>query len=88
VRDKWPVVQAEIVHHARYSADVVVAAAYEAYKGLPRILPQDAHTCKLGRLLLEVGVRGGPLLVQLAEVGREVEVVLYEGAGVVIFGSD
>jgi hypothetical protein len=76
------------MYHARYAADVVVAAAYEADKGLPSILPQDPYAREFRCTLLEVGVRGRPLFVQLAEVGREVEVVFDESKCVVIVGGD
>jgi hypothetical protein len=76
------------VDHARYATDVVVTAADEAYEGLPGILSQDPDARELGRLLPEVGIGGGPLLVQLAEVWGEVEVVLDQGEGIVLVGDD
>jgi hypothetical protein len=50
------VVQAKIMHHARYATNVVVTAAYEAYEGLPSILPQYPDACKLRGALLEVRI--------------------------------
>jgi hypothetical protein len=76
------------MYHARYTADIVVTTAYKAYQGLPGILTQYANTSEFWRLLSKIGVRGCPLLVQLAKIRREVEVVLYEGESVVFFGSD
>lgn len=54
--DQGSIVQAEVVYHAGYAADVVVATAYEANEGLPGILSQYAYSCEFGRSLSEVGI--------------------------------
>jgi hypothetical protein len=76
------------MHHARYATDVVVATAYETDQSLPGILPQYSYTSEFGSALLEVGIRRRPLLVQLAQVGREVEIVFDESKSVVFLGRN
>ena len=67
--------RAQLLHHARDAGDVVVGGADEGEHILHRVLPQDPHPGVDTRQLLEDDVIGGPLLVQLAQVGVQLEVV-------------
>lgn len=84
VRNEGAIVRAQFVHHLRDSCDVIVARADEAYQCFPSILLQYSHSCEFWRLLSEIGVRGRPLLVQLAQVEIEIEIVLDQVEGIIL----
>lgn len=86
-RDEGAVLNAQFLDHLRNSGDVVVTAAYEGDKGLPGVLAEDANAGEVGGFLFEIRVLGGPLRVEVGEVGGEVEVVGYYAEGVVVVGE-
>jgi hypothetical protein len=80
-------VQAQIVNHGGYAEDIVVAAADEADQRFPGVLAQDADASEGRGALLEVGVGGGPLLVEGGQVWGEVEVMVQQSESIVGGGS-
>jgi len=87
VPNQRPIMHAQLLHHLRYSRNVVVARTNEANQRLPGILLQNADASELWCLLLEIGVSGGPLFVQPLEIVVEVKVVLDQVQCIVI-GAD
>jgi len=77
------IVQAKVLHHARYAADMIVAATYETDQSFPWVLPKNAHACELGRQFLEVRIGGRPSFIERVEIGDEVEIVVYDSAGII-----
>jgi hypothetical protein len=80
-------VNTELIDHLGNARNVVVAGANEADESLPSILLEDAYPCELWSLLPEVGVSSRPLIVELSEVGFQVEVVFDQLGRVVVFES-
>jgi hypothetical protein len=68
---------AQPFHHASDAGNVVIGGTDEGEKAFGGVLSQKSHTLKFLSHLLEMGVHGTPVAIQLSQADIQPEVLVY-----------